>query len=154
MLDPTDRTIAMLAYVFWHRPRVDVALADYEAAQVAFHRVLDVTSACFRLTELPFTEDFGYEDWYLVEDWGGLGRLNEVAVDSVRRGDHDRAAGMALDGWGAVYRLERGAAEIPVGVEWCDKPRGEDAGESSIGRRLPGFGGGSSCSVPRPSSAW
>jgi hypothetical protein len=117
----------MLAYVFWHRPKEDVDREAYEAAQRDFHHTLDVTSACFRLTRLPFSESAGYEDWYLAGDWAGLGRLNEAAVGPARRPCHDRAADLASSGWGAVYRLQRGAAEIPAGIEWRDKPRGEPA---------------------------
>jgi hypothetical protein len=117
----------MLAYVFWHRPQEDVDRDAYEAAQRDFHRTLDVSSACFRLDRLPFSEGPGYEDWYLVGDWAGLGRLNEAAVGPARRPGHDRAADLASSGWGAVYRLQRGAVEIPAGTEWRDKPRGEPA---------------------------
>lgn len=119
----------MLAYVFWHQPKADVDTADYEAAQRDFHRVLDVASACFRLAHLPFADGAGYEDWYLVGDWDGIGRLNEAAVDSARRESHDHAAAPAAAGWGAVYGLERGAAEIPAGADWREKPRGEPAEE-------------------------
>ena len=115
----------MLAYVFWHRPKDDVDREAYEAAQREFHHALDTASACFRLAKLPFAKSGGYEDWYLVGNWAGLGQLNGAAVDSGRRTDHDRAAGMAECGWGAVYSLKRGPAEIPVGTEWRDKPRGE-----------------------------
>lgn len=115
----------MLAYVFWHRPRRGTNPERYEVAQGAFHGALELTSACFRLAELPFgEEDSGYEDWYLVENWEKLGELNSAAVDSVRRADHDRAASHAADGWGAVYSLLRGPASIPEGARWLDKPRG------------------------------
>jgi hypothetical protein len=115
----------MLAYVFWHQPQRDVNLVRYEEAQRAFHGALQMTSACFRLAELPFGEKGGgYEDWYLVEDWEKLGALNRAAVDSVRRADHDRAASGAANGWGAVYSLLRGPASIPEGARWLDKPRG------------------------------
>ena len=52
----------------------------------------------------------GYEDWYLVDDWSSLGRLNEAAVDAARRPAHDRAAVDAGAGWGASTR-------------WCAVPR-------------------------------
>jgi hypothetical protein len=115
----------MLAYVFWHRPRVGLDSADYEQAQRAFHASLEVTSASFRIAKMPFgSGDSGYEDWYLVEDWEKLGELNGSAVDSTRRADHDRAASHAANGWGAVYSLLRGPASIPEGARWLDKPRG------------------------------
>jgi hypothetical protein len=120
----------MLAYVFWHRPRADVEPAVYEAAQRGFHRALAMESACFRLAAFPFDDGRpGYEDWYLVADWAGLGELNESAVDADRLPGHDRVAEMATDGWGAVYALARGDATIPAGAEWLEKPRGEPSDE-------------------------
>lgn len=114
----------MLAYVFWHRPKADVDRDAYESAQRAFHGTIAVPSGCFRLDALPFGRGGGYEDWYLIEGWAELGALNDAATDSARRDRHDRAAELAADGWGAVYALVRGPAEIPAGVDWRDKERG------------------------------
>lgn len=115
----------MLAYIFWHQPQKGIDPLQYEEAQGAFHYALETTSACFRLAKLPFgKEGGGYEDWYLIEDWGKLGELNSAAVDSIRRANHDRAAAHAADGWGAVYSLLRGPASIPEGARWLEKPRG------------------------------
>jgi hypothetical protein len=119
----------MLAYVFWHRPRPDVEAVEYEGAQRDFHAALEIPSACFRMAELPFGEAAGgYEDWYLVDDWAALGKLNAEAIDSIRLGQHNRAASGVRQGWGGVYELVRGAAAIPVGTKWLDKPRGEPSG--------------------------
>lgn len=118
----------MLAYVFWHRPRVGVEVDAYEQAQRGFHASLGVESACFRLEALPFGDrGAGYEDWYLVEDWTALGELNVAAVDAVRRADHDAAAALAGEGWAGVFALVNGPAAIPGGTEWGDKPPGSDA---------------------------
>jgi hypothetical protein len=118
----------MLAYVFWHRPRPGVESEAHEEAQQAFHSSLGVTSASFRVAELPFGGgESGYEDWYLVEHWQGLGDLNRAAVDPTRRPGHDRAASHSADGWGAIYALVRGPATIPDGVRWRHKPRGESS---------------------------
>lgn len=113
----------MLAYVFWHRPRVDAEVAAYEEAQRSFHASLEMTSASFRLAQLPFGSGGGYEDWYLVTDWSGLGELNEAAVDERRGASHDRVASISADGWGAVYAPLHGEAAIPDGAAWLDKPR-------------------------------
>lgn len=113
----------MLAYVFWHRPAAAADAIAYEDAQRAFHAAIEVPSGSFRIDRLPFGEGGGYEDWYLVEDWAGLGELNAHAVDSRRRNQHDQAASHAATGWGSVYELVRGTAEIPHGIEWLDKPR-------------------------------
>jgi hypothetical protein len=118
----------MLAYVFWHRPRRGADLAAYEDAQRAFHSSLETPSASFRVAELPFEDrGDGYEDWYLVEDWDGLGQLNRTAVDSARLPAHVRAAAQSAEGWGAVYSLAWGAASIPDGADWLQKPRGESS---------------------------
>ncbi len=119
----------MLAYVFWHRPAAAADVSAYEDAQCAFHAAIEVPSASFRIERLPFREGGGYEDWYLIVDWAALGELNAHAVDAVRREEHDRTASLAAAGWGGVYELVRGAAEIPVGVEWLDKPRDEPSGD-------------------------
>ncbi len=117
----------MLAYLFWHRPQAGADPAEYERAQQAFPTSIETPSACFRLAHLPFADEPGYEDWYLVDDWQGLGELNQAAVDRVRRPAHDRAAAIATTGWGGLYELTRGEATIPEGVEWIDKPRGAPA---------------------------
>jgi hypothetical protein len=118
----------MLAYVFWHQPRPGVDVRTYENPQRSFHSSLETTSASFRLAELPFGDgERGYEDWYLVENWEGLGDLNRAAVDSTRRPGHDLAASQSADGWGAVYSSVRGPASIPDGADWHHKPRGESS---------------------------
>ncbi len=114
----------MLAYLFWHRPAPGVEAEEYEAAQREFHAGLEVPSACFHVAELPFDAGPGYEDWYLVEDWSALGGLNAAAIDAVRGPGHDRAAALVGAGWGGVYALVRGVAEIPAAASWRHKPRG------------------------------
>ncbi len=116
----------MLAYVFWHTPRDGETLGEYERRLAEFHQALEgvvVQSAAFRLEELPFTQRSGYEDWYLVDNWGALGKLNDAAVSGVRRSAHDAVAGLAQDGWGGVYQLVRGGLEVPDGGHWAGKPR-------------------------------
>jgi hypothetical protein len=119
----------MLAYVFWHRPKADADRDAYEVAQRTFHETIAVPSGCFRLDALPFDPGGGYEDWYLVKDWVELGVLNDVATTPARRDGHDTAAELAADGWGGVYALVRGPAEIPAGVEWRDKERGRPSAD-------------------------
>jgi hypothetical protein len=119
----------VLAYVFWHRPRADVDRVRYEDSLRRFHVSLDLPSASFRLDRLPFTRLGGYEDWYLVEDWQALGRLNMDAVDELHRGAHDVIARLASEGWGGVYALLRGRAEVPDAVSWLEKPPGRSYGE-------------------------
>ena len=104
----------MLAYVFWHRPAEDVDREDYETRLRAFHQTVDASSACFAVDRLPWKDLDGYEDWYLVEHWAALGVLNATAVNA----EHDAAAAGSAAGWGGVYALVRGAAEVPAGGRW------------------------------------
>jgi hypothetical protein len=127
----------MLAYVFWHRPAPGTD--DYEQRLTAFHDVIGVESTWHRVRGLPWMGGLdGYEDWYLVEDWAGLGALNERAVSGSRRAPHDAAAADAAWGQAGIYALKRGTAELH-GIRhaaWRSKPDGVlyDAYES----RLPG----------------
>jgi hypothetical protein len=116
----------VLAYVFWHRPRADGAAESYEAALGAFHRSLAHSppqglraSASFRVAELPWlsgsapegSSSAGYEDWYLLEDYGALGVLNEAAVGHGHRTAHDRAAHAFGAGAGGLFALQEGEGE-------------------------------------------
>ncbi len=116
----------MLAYVFWHRPRADVSTTEYEVRLRAFHDSLDVPSASFRLGELPFAPDSGYEDWYIVDAWSELGELNANAVAREHRQRHAAIAELAGEGWGGVYALVRGEAQPPPAARWVSKPAGMD----------------------------
>jgi hypothetical protein len=108
-----------LAYLFWHQATEP---AGYEDGLRTFHESLPIPSASFRLARLPFLDEPGYEDWYLVNDWQELGALGTVALET---GTHDPVAAMSGHGWGGVWALARGSAEIPEGaIEWTDKPRG------------------------------
>src|SRR3954449_5542580 len=107
----------MLAYVFWHRPRDGVGAGEYVAALSAFHERIGVPSWFGALERPPWGEDAGwYEDWYLVEDWNGLGRLNEAAVSGPRKGPHDAAAAVAGEGTAGGYALRAGR---PAGPDWA-----------------------------------
>ena len=113
----------MLAYVFWHRPRDGVDAAGYVASLTAFHERIGVPSWFAPLDRSPWSEDAGwYEDWYLVEDWNGLGRLNEAAVTGSRREPHDAAAALVADGIAGVYALVGGRPERPGWAGWVAKP--------------------------------
>jgi len=112
----------VLAYLFWHRPRENSAVAAYEQALVAFHRSLAHTppvglcaSAVFRVAELPWLASAAagelqatYEDWYIVEDYAALGVLNEAAVGRGHSTAHDQAARRFGAGRGGLYGLVEG----------------------------------------------
>jgi hypothetical protein len=124
----------VLAYLFWHRPRVGVEPADYEGRLRDFLERLDVPAASFRLEALPFGSGGGYEDWYLVEDWTALGVLNRAAVSGRPGPAHDAVAELAEAGWGGVYALLRGPAEPPSAARWADHP--DDAARAVWRRQL------------------
>jgi hypothetical protein len=131
----------MLAYLSWHRAAAEVEPAAYEQALERFHRSLAHRppsgfrgSASFRLAELPWLaaaadEDddgngdddghgdpagrrAGYEDWYLLDDWGAVGVLEEAAVSRGHFTAHDRVAALAGIATGSVYRLIEGCARL------------------------------------------
>jgi hypothetical protein len=125
----------MLAYVFWHWPRQDVAAREYEADLAAFHRSLAAhappgfrRSLAFRVAALPWDapQAAGYEDWYLVEDFAALDALNAAAVAGHNRPPHDRAARAAAGGAGGLYRFQNGALDLAEArrATWLSKPAG------------------------------
>src|SRR3954452_19802792 len=114
----------MLAYVFWHRPRDGVGPDEYVSALTAFHARVGVPSWFCALRRPPWGEAAGWwEDWYLVEGWSGLGRLNEAAVTGARRSPHDAAAAMAGEGIAGIYALRAGRPARPGWAGWLGKPR-------------------------------
>lgn len=134
----------MLAYVFWHRPRVEVAPAAYEASVAAFHAVLAAAppegfrgSHVSRLDDAPWLPGGGpaYEDFYLAADWAAVGRLNDAARHGPRRSPHDRAAAQAGTGAAGIYRRVLGSPR-PAGTlaTWFDRPDGVDA--TALGETL------------------
>jgi hypothetical protein len=124
----------LLAYVFWHWKRAKITTTDYEHRQCAFHAALAAApSAGFLgsfsvgLSRAPWAAGGGdaYEDWYLVQDFGALGLLNEAAVSTSRAAPHDAAAAVAAGGAGGLYGLRRGAAlRQPQYAHWFGKPEG------------------------------
>ena len=135
----------MLAYVFWHAPADGADGAAYEAALRGFHEVLRddppegfVRSAALRVTGAPWLPGgSGYEDWYLVEGFADLGRLNEAAVTGRRRAPHDDVAVRSGHGAGGLYALWTGSAQPPAGrTTWCAKVPGTPY--EALGSALPG----------------
>jgi hypothetical protein len=126
----------VLAYVFWHSPRLGVDRADYEQHLLGFQRVLaanppDGFYGCstHRLDGAPWIEgETTYEDWYLVADFAALGDLNEAAVEGARRAPHDDVASEATNGVGGVYGRWFGHpapdARVNGRHRWFAKPDG------------------------------
>ena len=124
----------MLAYVFWHRP--GGSAGGYEERLAAFHAALAAHppagfhgSAALRVQHAPWLAGDGqaYEDWYAVEDWTALGRLNDAAVSGDRANPHDAVAMSAAAGAGAVYGLVSGPPElVATRASWLARPPGTD----------------------------
>ncbi len=122
----------MLAYVFWHWKQPDVTAEEYESRQCAFHKALSsapppgfLHSFCLALTGAPWAFDGGqaYEDWYFLDNYAALGKLNEAAVSGGRAGAHDAAAAVAAGGSGGLYGLRLGSVSaIPRYAHWFSKP--------------------------------
>src|SRR6266478_3735498 len=117
----------MLAYVFWHNPAGGVAASSYEDSLTAFHRTLAAHapsgcrgSAAFTFRGAPwFPAESGYLDWYKVEDFAGLGALNDAAVAGAPKDPHDKVAQFAGAGVGGLYRLVAGRADfagVSIGI--------------------------------------
>src|SRR5262245_65282880 len=124
----------LLAYVFWHWKQAEITASNYENRQRAFHAALAaVPSSGFlgsfsvSLAHAPWAAGGGeaYEDWYLVQDFGALGFLNEAAVSASRAAPHAAAAAVVAGGAGGVYGLRHGTAlRQPQYAHWFHKPEG------------------------------
>jgi hypothetical protein len=123
----------VLAYVFWHWRRPEVAVAEYETAQQRFHSALSaVPPPGFRrswsvaIAGAPWTRSAeAYEDWYLLDGSAALDPLNTAAVTASRQVPHDAAAALAADGMAGLYTVRLGTPVGPSRVAtWFAKPRG------------------------------
>jgi hypothetical protein len=122
----------MLAYVFYHWKRNDIAARDYEQALRSFHQALkDAPPAgferswCVSLAGAPWANAGGdsFEDWYVVGDSSHLDALNDAAVTASRQVPHDKAASAAAGGTAGLYRLRTGnALSAPRYAAWFGKP--------------------------------
>jgi hypothetical protein len=122
----------MLAYVFWHWRRAEVAAAAYEAVQRRFHAALAAApppgftgSRSLAISGAPWAAAGAeaYEDWYLLDGSAALDPLNAAAVSASRQGPHDAAAAAADGGTAGLYRLRLGAAGMaPRVATWFAKP--------------------------------
>jgi hypothetical protein len=125
----------MLAYVFWHWRRPEIAREEYERRQQRFHAALQaapsagfLTSRSVAIRGAPWAASGGeaYEDWYLMKDSAALDPLNQAAVTAPRQLSHDAAAAVADSGIAGLYRLRLGgvAEEAPSLGAWFSKPAG------------------------------
>lgn len=122
----------VLAYVFWHRPAMEVDPAAYEARLRSFHDRLASSlvpgllgTRTVRVPPLRWLPDGGYEDWYLVDGFAALGELNAGAVDAAHRPDHDAVAADVDHGVGGLYALLEGDPLADAACHtWFAKPAG------------------------------
>lgn len=142
----------MQAYVFWHQPRPETNIREYEHTLRDFHEALGrvdaaegyIASQVYRIADVPWLPPgTGYEDWYLIENSAALDSLERAAVSVHARAAHDRVARMAESGAGGLYRLLRArneelAPEPPTPDAparetstciWISKPHGWEYGE-------------------------
>jgi len=129
----------VLGYVFWHWKQAGVTGPEYESRQRAFHAALNASpsagllgSFSVGLSQAPWAAGGGdaYEDWYLVEDFGALGRLNEAAVSGSRAAPHGAAAAVAAGGAGGLYGLRLGSVVRALRyAHWFGKPGGMGYGD-------------------------
>jgi hypothetical protein len=123
----------MLAYLFWHWPAPGVEHGAYVERLLAFHRALRSSpppgfrgSRVLAVEGAPWTGGApAYEDWYLVDDFAALGRLNDAAVTAARQAPHDTVARLAGGGAGGLYRQLSAGAAAPDQVRWFSKPSTE-----------------------------
>ena len=136
---PAAGSDRLLAYVFWHWKQAEISAKDYANRQRTFHAALAASpspgllgSFSVSLSHAPWAAEGSdaYEDWYLVDDFGALGLLNDAAVSATRAAPHDAAAVVAAGGAGGLYRLRQGTAlREPRYAHWFGKPDGMSYGE-------------------------
>ena len=147
-----------LAFVFWHRPMAGVAPEAYERGLAAFHRSLAegrpegfLGSRSYRISRPPFDNGgpwpVAYVDWYLLEDWSALGRLNHRAIRPPHQPSHDAVAAQSAHGQGSIYHLAEGRPSLDSDrfERWLAKPPGRATEE--FARELRGDGAGAVGSV-------
>lgn len=127
----------VLGYLFWHVPGPAVDRAAYEEAIGRWHGALAGAppagfeqSWTWRLAPPPWLAGWPeptYLDVYVVADFAALGTLNAAAPGGHLQAPHDRVAGYAERGSGALFAHRAGSVvdrSEEVGLRWYDKPDG------------------------------
>lgn len=125
----------MLAYIFWHWPRLGTDPQVYESRLTRFQQALANTqiagfreSAVYRLAGAPWLppNTGGYEEWYLLDNSCAMDVLNDAAVSEACRPAHDEAVEFCAAGAGGLYRLRHGQPSLREMRfrYWLAKPRG------------------------------
>ena len=125
----------MLAYVFWHWPRPEIARGQYLDHLTEFHRTLAANkppgfqrSVVFHIQSANWlnTDGEAYEEWYLLDDSAAMDPLNDAAVSGACEEPHNRVAREAAGGTGGLYRLRAGTEDLAQAkfAVWLSKPAG------------------------------
>jgi hypothetical protein len=124
----------MLAYVFWHAAPSSSATADYERRLLQFHHALAnakvpglLGNASYAISQTPWLEEPGYEDWAWLEGSWALDTLNERALSGAMNQPHNAIAQVTKHGgFGGLYYLVAGEHKIPADskILWLSRPRG------------------------------
>jgi hypothetical protein len=128
------QALAMLAYIFWHRPNANVEAARYEAGLIRFQQALArrpppgfLGATSFAIEPVPWLSDHaGYEDWYLLEASWALDPLSAFAIAGAMRPSHDDVAAQMEEGHGGLYAHAGGEAVTAAQstITWLTRPRG------------------------------
>jgi len=124
----------MLAYVFWHWPRPDHAVSEYERLQRAFHAALAQSAPRGFQRSFVYRLDGhaawlggtpAYADWYLVDGSPALDPLNVAAVSGVCEEPHARVAQAMAAGAGSLLGLYGGQPDVAAArhITFVTKPR-------------------------------
>jgi hypothetical protein len=130
----------MLAYIFWHRPSLQIEQSPrieqkaYEDAVERFQSDLAghpppglIGAWSHRIDPVPWLGGQpGYEDWCLLEGSWAIDPLNGFAITGPRQPSHDHVAALSGDGAGGLYAHAGGEIlEAPqTTVYWLSRPRG------------------------------
>jgi hypothetical protein len=124
----------VLAYIFWHRPYLQIEEGTYEEPIVRFHSELGshpppgfLGASSFAISAVPrLGGERGYEDWCLLEGSWAMDPLNGFAVTGPRQPSHDHVAAQMAEGAGGLYTYAGGEIlRTPQStVYWLTRPRG------------------------------
>jgi hypothetical protein len=124
----------VLAYIFWHRPYLQIEEGTYEESIVRFHSELGshpppgfLGASSFAISAVPWLGgERGYEDWCLLEGSWAMDPLNGFAVTGPRQPSHDHVAAQMAEGAGGLYTYAGGEIlRTPQStVYWLTRPRG------------------------------
>lgn len=127
----------MIAYVFWHVPRVGADDAIYTARLARFQEELEKAGPnttglaadpqCWRMDDVPWLAAGRtvYADLYLMDGTAQMEILNSAAVSGDLKAPHDAVAELYGKGAGSLYQIRAGSVPAnPYHSYWFAKPSG------------------------------